>query len=210
MTYRCGTCGHTDPDAFYRCSHPGCPDGRDQNREWKYYEMVKATPFDWSSLIVVCSIALILIALMIGMGFALTRPAHAKDHGFQKDTVRSQWFASLMRPDFVCNPKDMRSCSCCGEADAYEADKFEMDGEHAMWVTVTGGGAITYPDGMKRTPIPDGTRVWIPLTKVNPLDPDQVTNPTEHGWIFLSVYEDSDGSFKVGNVFCYIKPPAKS
>lgn len=27
--YNCPVCGHTDPNAYQRCSHGGCPDGRD-------------------------------------------------------------------------------------------------------------------------------------------------------------------------------------
>lgn len=27
--YRCPVCGHSDPNAYQRCNHPACPDGRD-------------------------------------------------------------------------------------------------------------------------------------------------------------------------------------
>ncbi len=50
--------------------------------------------------------------------------AHARDYG-QWESVNPairEWYEALMQPD---NP----SASCCGEADAYWADSYEVDGD---------------------------------------------------------------------------------
>jgi hypothetical protein len=55
----------------------------------------------------------------------LSSTALARDNGQWNESpinVR-EWFQSLMQPD---NPY----MSCCGEADAFEADTFEVDGDH--------------------------------------------------------------------------------
>ena len=60
---------------------------------------------------------------------ALLAPAQARDNGQWNDSpwqVR-RWFQQLMQPD---NP----NLSCCGEADAFEADTFEVDGDHYIAV----------------------------------------------------------------------------
>jgi hypothetical protein len=53
-------------------------------------------------------------------------PAAARHNGRWADAPAAirQWFQSLMQPD---------NLSCCGEADAFEADTFEMEG----WCCVT-------------------------------------------------------------------------
>jgi hypothetical protein len=40
-----------------------------------------------------------------------------------QDPRTKQWFENLKQPD---HPR----VSCCGEADAYEADNFEVEGDH--------------------------------------------------------------------------------
>jgi hypothetical protein len=44
-----------------------------------------------------------------------------------------QWFQPLMQPD---NP----AMSCCGKADALEADTFEVEGDHYVAVVTDGKG----------------------------------------------------------------------
>jgi hypothetical protein len=87
-----------------------------------------------------------------------------------------QWFQSLMQPD---NP----SMSCCGEADAFEADTFEVEGDHYVAV-VTDGKGIVAP----------GTRIPVPNRKMK----WDAGNPTGHGILFLQV-----GTM---NVYCYVAP----
>jgi hypothetical protein len=86
-----------------------------------------------------------------------------------------QWFQSLMQPD---NP----SLSCCGEADAFEADTFEVEGDHYIAIITDGKGVI-----------PDGTRIAVPNAKMK----WDAGNPTGHGIIFL-------GSAR--QVYCYVAP----
>ncbi len=103
--------------------------------------------------------------------------SHARDlgqWGDQPSSVR-QWFQSLMQPD---NP-DM---SCCGEADASEADTFEVDGDHYVAIMTDGKGVL-----------PPGTRIAVPNQKMK----WDKGNPTGHGIIFIGGR---------GEVFCYVAP----
>src|SRR5437899_598826 len=54
----------------------------------------------------------------------ISLPAVARDNGQWDDrpAYLRQWFQKLMQPD---NPH----MSCCGEADAFEADSFDVRGE---------------------------------------------------------------------------------
>ena len=66
------------------------------------------------SLIVAVTFALVLVAV----------PVFARDLGqwHNQDPHIAAWFKRQMQPD---NPQ----VSCCGEADAYEANDFEMKGD---------------------------------------------------------------------------------
>lgn len=104
-------------------------------------------------------------------------PAAARDNGQwgdQPETTR-QWFQSLMQPD-------QPYMSCCGEADAFEADTFEVEGDHYVAVITDGKGII-----------PAGTRIPVPNNKMKW---DQ-GNPTGHGIIFIG---------SQGQVYCYVAP----
>jgi hypothetical protein len=114
----------------------------------------------------------IVIAVML-----LALPAAARDLGQwegQPSSVR-QWFQRLMQPD---NPY----LSCCGEADAFEADNFEIAGDQYVAIVTDGKGII-----------PDGTRIPVPNQKVKWDD----GNPTGHGIIFIG---------PAGQVYCYVTP----
>ncbi|HXD46397.1 MAG TPA: hypothetical protein VN655_14815 [Pseudolabrys sp.] len=111
-----------------------------------------------------------------------TVAAQARDLGqWGEQSPTRQWFESLRMPDTP-------SASCCGAADGYWADDFELkDGEYIAIVT------DTRPDGpLERTHIAPGTRFVIPEGRVT-FTPD---NPTGHGWIFVTS----------GTVFCYLPP----
>jgi hypothetical protein len=86
-----------------------------------------------------------------------------------------QWFQQLMQPD---DPKK----SCCGEADAYEADNFEVDGDHYIAIITDGKGDI-----------PNGTRIAVPNHKMK----WDEGNPTGHGIIFIGPARE---------IYCYITP----
>jgi hypothetical protein len=101
--------------------------------------------------------------------------AQARDNGqwSEQHAAVRQWFRSLMQPD---NP----AVSCCGEADAFEADTFEVEGDHYIAVITDGKGVI-----------PNGTRIAVPNQKMK----WDAGNPTGHGIIFL-------GSER--QVYCYV------
>jgi hypothetical protein len=104
-------------------------------------------------------------------------PAVARDNGQWEDQSAAvrQWFRTLMQPD---HPR----VSCCGEADAYEADSFEVEGDHYVAI-ITAHRAVTA--------IPVGTRIPVPNYKMK----YDAGNPTGHGIIFIGTQG-----------FCYVTP----
>lgn len=101
---------------------------------------------------------------------------HARDGawGDQPASVRA-WFQGLMQPDAP-------TVSCCGEADSFEADTFEVSGDHYIAIITDGRGVI-----------PNGTRVNIPNAKMK----WDAGNPTGHGIIFIGMG---------GALYCYVAP----
>jgi hypothetical protein len=85
------------------------------------------------------------------------------------------WFNSLMQPD-------KPNVSCCGEADAFEADQFEIEGDHYVAIITDGHGLI-----------PSGTRIPVPNTKMK----WDAGNPTGHGVLFIG---------SNGTIYCYVAP----
>jgi hypothetical protein len=81
---------------------------------------------------------------------AFCAPAVARNDGQWVNSPMHirQWFQSLMQPD---NP----AMSCCGEADAFEADSFEVVGDHYVAIVTDGKGVI-----------PNGTRIAVPNAKL--------------------------------------------
>lgn len=88
----------------------------------------------------------------------------------------SAWFQGLMQPDNVY-------MSCCGRADAFEADTFEVDGDHYIAVITDGFGV--HPSGT-RIPVPNNKMKW------------DSGNPTGHGVLFLQA--------GTKNVYCFVAP----
>lgn len=127
--------------------------------------------------VIICWLALLI--LVLSFHFALARDAGQWE---ATDTQVRDWYQTLMQPD---NP----SVSCCGEADAYWADSFEVDGDR--YVAIITDTRDDVP--LKRKHIDVGTRFVIPNHK---LKYDQ-SNPTGHGVIFLS-----RGDY----VYCYVAP----
>lgn len=78
--------------------------------------------------------------------------------------------------------------SCCGEADAYYADQFDITQDGQYVAIVTDDRVIP-----NRPEIPVGTRVIIPNEKLNKVP----VNPTGHGIVFL-------GYGRI--VYCYFSP----
>ena len=91
-----------------------------------------------------------------------------------------QWFQDLKQPD---HPR----LSCCGEADSYEADLYEQDGDNYIAIITGQGPAVDKPV------IPVGTRLKVPNSKVK----SDKGNPTGHGIIFVG----GDNA-----IVCYVPP----
>jgi hypothetical protein len=109
--------------------------------------------------------------------YAMGVTANARDNGQWNDSppLVRQWFQSLMQPD-------KPHMSCCGEADAFEADNFEIDGDHYVAIITDGKGVLA-----------PGTRIAIPNQKMK----WDKGNPTGHGIVFIG---------SKGEVYCYVTP----
>jgi hypothetical protein len=77
---------------------------------------------------VIGSMLRIVILLML-----VSLPALARDSGQwgNQPAYLREWFQKLMQPD---NPR----MSCCGEADAFEADSFEVIGDEYVAIITNG------------------------------------------------------------------------
>jgi hypothetical protein len=108
---------------------------------------------------------------------SIVLPATARDNGQWADQPAAvrQWFQSLMQPD---NP----AVSCCGEADAFEADTFWVEGDHYVAIITDGKGVL-----------PAGTRIPVPNSKMK----WDAGNPTGHGIVFIGT---------AGELYCYVAP----
>lgn len=123
--------------------------------------------------------------LFLGAAFGcLISVAHTRDLGQWESTNAEirEWYRALMQPD---NP----AVSCCGEADAYWADSFEVDGD--KYVAIITDARPDEP--LRRKHVDVGTRIVVPNHK---LKFDQ-SNPTGHGVIFLNTR---------AHVYCYVAP----
>jgi hypothetical protein len=114
---------------------------------------------------------------IIAAALLVSVPASARDNGQWQNEPQPirQWFQKLMQPD---NPV----VSCCGEADAFEADTFEVQGDHYVAIITDGKGTI-----------PNGTRIPVPNRKMK----WDEGNPSGHGIIFIG---------STGQVYCYVTP----
>jgi GTP cyclohydrolase II len=84
--------------------------------------------------------------------------------------------------------------SCCGEADAYFADAYEVvDGKVVAIIT---DDRDDFPLGRPHVPV--GTRIEVPLNKM--VDSRNDVNPSGHGVIFLVNYENEHGRA----VLCFV------
>ena len=113
----------------------------------------------------------------IVLSLYLFAPTPARDNGQWGDSpphIRL-WFQELRQPD---NPR----LSCCGEADAFEADRFEVEGDHYVAIITDGRGVMA-----------NGTRIPVPNEKMK----FDTGNPTGHGVIFVG---------DEGQIYCYVTP----
>ena len=98
------------------------------------------------------------------------------------DPLTRQWFDGLKQPD-------RPNMSCCGEADAYWADSYEVKGD--QYVAIITDTRDDEP--LRRSHVENGKRVPVPNTKIK----WGSGNPTGHGIIFIGVG---------GYVLCYLPP----
>lgn len=116
--------------------------------------------------------------------FLLATPALGRDLG-QWEATNAEivtWYRNLKMPDAP-------AVSCCGEADAYWADSFEVqDGKYVAIIT------DDRPDEPRHRPHRNvGERFVIPDKKIK----FNEGNPTGHGVLFIGVG---------GAIYCYIPP----
>jgi hypothetical protein len=135
-----------------------------------------------------------------------TTPLAARDNGNWSTNPQSwrEWFPRVHQPDtLVFNTPT----SCCGEADAYETDLFEVAPNGDIIAIITDGTG-----GENKVTVPDGTRIRIPASAIV-LDQHEVaSNPTGHGWVFLGNFLDdgTTGNYQDSpsyrHVYCYVAP----
>ncbi len=114
---------------------------------------------------------------IITAALACAAPAQARDNGQWGDGPLAQWYRSLMQPD---NP----TMSCCGDADAYQADD---------WTAHSGGSLdATITDARGNAGHKVGETFFVPAAKVK----WDAGNPSGHAVLFLSI----GGSA----VFCFV------
>lgn len=137
---------------------------------------------------------LIPLALVTFSSAGISRP---NEQWAQADPARQEFFRKAWRPDY--GPQN----SCCGEADAYEADEFDVDPDGVLVAIITEGDTPTCwsnDDGNQtcKPKIATGTRIRVPREKLLPPPPTEPRNTTGHGIIWIS----SNGR----DVFCYALP----
>jgi hypothetical protein len=93
------------------------------------------------------------------------------------------YYASLIQPD--------STASCCGKADAYWADDAETDANGNLVAIITDTRTEQQQPRYTNKPIPPGTRVMVPESKIRK---HPIPNPTGHTIIFMS---------GAGTVYCY-------
>jgi hypothetical protein len=109
--------------------------------------------------------------------------------GLLMNVASARDFGQWEGTDPAVRQSDNPAVSCCGEADAYWADSFEVDGDKYVAIVTD-----SRPDApLRRKHVDVGTKIVVPNHK---LKYDQ-SNPTGHGIIFLS-----SGDY----VYCYVAP----
>ena len=92
--------------------------------------------------------------------------------------------------------------SCCGEADAYEADDTFVDGLGNTWAELTCNDPRNCEEIKGKIPRAPGEKFRVPAERV--LLKDHPHNDTGHGWVWISATSnDADG---VPAVLCWAAP----
>jgi hypothetical protein len=126
----------------------------------------------------------IVLAFLLAVNYAGARPS-------------GQWaLASPEKQAFFKEAKSSNKVSCCGEADAYEADDFDTDPAGNLYAILTCNDPENCEPVAGKVPRQPGTRVQIPPERILGRDPP---NRTGHGWVFIAPTEDE-------HVYCYSFP----
>ena len=135
-----------------------------------------------------------LLARALWLLAILILPATALEHGWARDLgqwgnvdpIERAWYQNAKQPD-------RREASCCGEADAYWADAYEVNAGGDVVAIITDDR----PDApLLRQHIPIGTKIVVPKNKI--MQADQPRNPTGHGILFMGAWTHV--------VYCYSPP----
>lgn len=126
-----------------------------------------------------------LVQIIAAMFVIIATPAHSRDLGQwdNADPRISAWYKNLRQPD-------KPAISCCGEADAYFADEFEVAGDQYIAIVTD----TRDDEPLHRPHVAPGTRILIPRDKVV----HDARNPTGHGVVFYSAGGEV--------VHCYVPP----
>lgn len=131
----------------------------------------------------------VLLAIALALAFVAVIGAFSKSKARDlgqwegANHLIKQWYENLMRPD-------VPGSSCCGEADAYWADSFDVDRASGQYIAIITDERDDAP--LKRPHVPPGTRITVPNEKIKWNE----GNPTGRGVIFMN------GSY----VYCYVPP----
>lgn len=141
--------------------------------------------------------AAVAFAFLVNFGPAQGRE---NDEWQKNDPEINEFYRNTMQPD---NP----TVSCCGQADAYWADSFEMlceekDGKkECLYVAIITDARDI--DGRPTRPV--GTKVVIPNHKIKSFnDAGAKGNPTGHGIVFLGPGWNEAMNDGRDYVYCYL------
>jgi hypothetical protein len=157
---------------IFWASMPAPEPNDDRSIIWQWFAVLFIVLFGLAAMAVASIGLAVAISMAVDSAFARSSPTWSDSPA----NIRA-WFQSLMQPD---NPAQ----SCCGEADAFEADTFEVQGDHYVAVITDGKGIL-----------PSGTRIPVPNKKMK--WDGTPPNPTGHGIIFIG---------SGGQVYCYVAP----
>lgn len=191
--YRCPIC-RGDEFRYGECEYAGCPDGRDRGHPHAVYRETYDGPAYAGQPLIITILGWVVAVGLLVFAFWPTK-APAMDHGFDPNNKTVQWMEKLQKP--------YEPGSCCGKGDGYPVSDYwaNSDGTGSYTVVIGDGSAKLYPDGTRREYIATGTEINIPGKYINP-PADDLDNPTDVSWLFMSVYAATPGT-----LYCFVPHP---
>lgn len=111
--------------------------------------------------------------------------------GSNKVQTCQEWLSNTKQPD-------NRMVSCCGEADAFITDNYEVDKDGNLWAIITEDYPVPQVNpGYNKLEFKKGDKIHIPNNKINIPRLDG-GNPSGHSITFINPYN--------GQVYCYFGP----